>query len=410
MMNAEKINMDYEGVEVPDYYGDDGLLHCGVCHEAKEAYLPEGKEWLGRKTHPRMCLCDRTEYERQEKREKQLEHEQEVSRLRAKCFTDKYMNNWTFENDNGLNPKMKEARDYVVNWEEKEKENNGLLLWGGVGTGKSYMVGCIANALLEQEVTVLMTNFATILNDLNSHYADRNEYIQSLCRNRLLIIDDLGMERGTDYGISVTPEQQEHFLEFIRTDKHYNKYYDAVYILFHTGLRISEFCGLTLADIDMKERIIHVNHQLQRLSDMQYVITQTKTDCGVRDLPMTQGVYECFQRILKARRRPKVEPMIDNKIGFLFLDKNGMPKVAGHWQKYFNHMVGKYNRTHTVQMSGITPHVCRHTYCTNMTRAGMNPKSLQYLMGHSEVATTMDVYTHFGYEEAKVEVGKVSGR
>lgn len=113
---------------------------CGVCNEPKEAYLPEGKEWLGRKTHPRMCLCDRTEYERQEKREKQLEHEQEVSRLRAKCFTDKYMNNWTFENDNGLNPKMKEARDYVVNWEEKEKENNGLLLWGGVGTGKSYMV------------------------------------------------------------------------------------------------------------------------------------------------------------------------------------------------------------------------------------------------------------------------------
>lgn len=78
MMNTEKINMDHEGVEVPDYYGEDGLLYCGVCHEPKEAYLPEGKEWLGRKTHPRMCLCDRTEYERQEKREKQLEHEQEV--------------------------------------------------------------------------------------------------------------------------------------------------------------------------------------------------------------------------------------------------------------------------------------------------------------------------------------------
>ena len=201
MMNIEEMNMDYEGVEVPDYYGEDGLLHCGVCHEPKEAYLPEGKEWLGRRTHPSMCLCRRTENERMEQRMKQLEHEQEVSRLRTKCFTDKYMNNWTFENDNGLNPKMKEARDYVVNWEEKEKENNGLLFWGGVGTGKSYMVGCITNALLEQEVSVLMTNFATILNDLNSHYADRNEYIQSLCRNRLLIIDDLDMERGTDYGL-----------------------------------------------------------------------------------------------------------------------------------------------------------------------------------------------------------------
>lgn len=209
--------------------------------------------------------------------------------------------------------------------------------------------------------------------------------------------------------ISVTPEQQEQFLKFIQADKHYNKYYDAVYILFHTGLRISEFCGLTLADIDMKERTIHINHQLRRLSDMQYVITETKTDSGARVLPMTQEVYECFQRILKSRRRPKVEPMVDKRIGFLFLDKNGMPKVAGHWEKYFNHMVGKYNRTHKVQLPAITPHVCRHTYCTNMARAGMNPKSLQYLMGHAEVATTMDVYTHFGYEEAKKEVEKVSG-
>lgn len=208
--------------------------------------------------------------------------------------------------------------------------------------------------------------------------------------------------------ISVTPEQQEQFLKFIQADKHYNKYYDAVYILFHTGLRISEFCGLTLADIDMKERTIHINHQLRRLSDMQYVITETKTDSGARVLPMTQDVHECFQRILKARKRPKVEPMVDKRIGFLFLDKNGMPKVAGHWEKYFNHMVGKYNRMHKVQLPAITPHVCRHTYCTNMARGGMNAKSLQYLMGHAEVATTMDVYTHFGYEEAKKEVEKIS--
>ena len=98
----------------------------------------------------------------------------------------------------------------------------------------------------------------------------------------------------------------------------------------------------------------------------------------------------------------------DKKVGFLFMDKNGMPKVAGHWQKNFQNMINKYNRTHTVQLPEITPHVCRHTYCTNMARAGMNPKSLQYLMGHSEVATTMDVYMHFGYEEAKKEVGKMS--
>lgn len=127
--------------------------------------------------------------------------------------------------------------------------------------------------------------------------------------------------------ISVTQEQQEQFLKFIQTDKHYNKYYDAVYILFHTGLRISEFCGLTLSDIDMKERTIHVNHQLRRLSDMQYVITETKTDSGARVLPMTQEVYECFQRILKSRKRPRVEPMVDKRIGFCFWIRTGCQKL-----------------------------------------------------------------------------------
>lgn len=150
MMNTEDKNMNHEGVEVPNYYGEDGLLYCGVCREPKEAFFPGGKELLGRRTHPSMCLCDRTEYERLEKGAKQLEHEQEVSRLRARCFTDKYMNNWTFENDNGLNPKMKNVKAYVSNWETNEKENCGLLLWGGVGTGKSYMAGCIAGTIQQE--------------------------------------------------------------------------------------------------------------------------------------------------------------------------------------------------------------------------------------------------------------------
>ena len=78
--------------------------------------------------------------------------------------------------------------------------NYGLLLWGRVGTGKSYFAGCIANALMEQEVPVCMTNFAAILNDLAASFAGRNEYISRLCSFPLLIIDDFGMERGTEYG------------------------------------------------------------------------------------------------------------------------------------------------------------------------------------------------------------------
>ncbi|MFR6515152.1 MAG: tyrosine-type recombinase/integrase, partial [Ruminococcus sp.] len=74
------------------------------------------------------------------------------------------------------------------------------------------------------------------------------------------------------------------------------------------------------------------------------------------------------------------------------------------WEHYFQHIIQKYNNTYKVQMSVITPHVCRHTYCSNMAKAGMNPKTLQYLMGHSDSGVTMNTYTHLGLEDAKDEM------
>lgn len=96
---------------------------------------------------------------------------------------------------------MDYAREYVECWELMKAENHGLILWGSVGTGKSYFAGCIANALMEREISVCMTNFALILNDLAASFEGRNEYISRLFRYPLLIIDDFGMERGTEYGL-----------------------------------------------------------------------------------------------------------------------------------------------------------------------------------------------------------------
>lgn len=206
---------------------------------------------------------------------------------------------------------------------------------------------------------------------------------------------------------AITKKQERDFLKFVKEDSHFSKYYEGIYILFKTGMRISEFCGLTIHDIDMEERTIDINHQLQRLSDMEYVIEQTKTNSGKRVLPMTPEVYECFKTILKKRKVPKKEPMIGKYVGFLYLDKNGMPMVALHWQKYFDHICAKYNSIYKVQMPKITPHVCRHTYCTNMALTGMNPKTLQYLMGHSETGVTLDVYTHVSFEDARDELAKM---
>lgn len=203
---------------------------------------------------------------------------------------------------------------------------------------------------------------------------------------------------------AISRAEERAFLKFVKEDKHFAKYYDGMFILFKTGLRISEFCGLTISDIDFKNNRINVDRQLQRTRDMRYIIEDTKTACGVRMIPMTPEVKECFERIIGSRPKPKVEPMIDGRCGFLFLDKNEMPMVALHWEKYFQHVVEKYNRIYRVQLPKITPHVCRHTYCSNMAKAGMNPKTLQYLMGHSDIGVTLNTYTHFKFEDAQAEV------
>lgn len=207
---------------------------------------------------------------------------------------------------------------------------------------------------------------------------------------------------------AITRKQERAFLEFVASDKYFCKYYDGIYILFKTGLRISEFVGLTLADVDMKNRKININHQLQRKRNMEYVIEDTKTSSGTRVIPMTDDVYECFKRIIANRKKPKVEPMICGKSGFLYLDKNDMPMVALHWEKYFQHICEKYNSIYKVQMPKITPHVCRHTFCSNMAKSGMNPKTLQYIMGHSDIGVTLNTYTHIGFEDAQEELQRVA--
>lgn len=169
-------------------------------------------------------------------------------------------------------------------------------------------------------------------------------------------------------------------------------------------MRVSELCGLTLSDVDMEKRKIRIDHQLQRTRDGKYMIVDTKTTYGERFLPMTEDVYQCFKKLIAKRRKTKVEPIIDGRSGFLVLDMNGMPYLANHWEKRFQYALGKYNRTYKEELPTITPHVCRHTYCTNMAKSGVHPKNLQYLMGHADIATTLNVYTHMQYEDAEKEI------
>lgn len=206
---------------------------------------------------------------------------------------------------------------------------------------------------------------------------------------------------------ALTKEQQKSYLKFLMENGRGN-YYDDIVVLLGTGVRVSELYGLTKADIDFEKRCIHVNKQLCRTAEKPYFVTAPKTKSGVRTLPMTEAVHMALKRVLKNRATPKVEALIDGYSGFVFLDKSGMPKVAMHLENYMRGIQKKYVKAHGNTIPNVTPHVLRHTFCTNAQRAGLDVKSLQYLMGHSNVSVTLDVYTHSNYEFVEQAFEKIA--
>ncbi len=205
----------------------------------------------------------------------------------------------------------------------------------------------------------------------------------------------------------LTEDEEKRLLDFIREDEHRSRYYDPVVILLGTGLRISELCGLTISDLDFARRRIHVERQLSRTRHCEYYLEKPKTESGERYIPMSNEVYLALKRVLRDRVTPKVEVVVDGKSGFLFLDKDEKPKVAGHFEHALKRIVDNYNASHPDQLV-VTPHILRHTFCTKLARAGMPVKELQYLMGHSDVGTTLKIYTHLDYDAAAKSFDKYS--
>ncbi|MEE3480687.1 MAG: ATP-binding protein [Lachnospiraceae bacterium] len=178
--------------------GKDGLLYCPVCGEPLQLRLNETVTHSGFRIVHRACACERRKREMEDKRRTENEHRFLVQRNREICFPVKKMSTWTFENDNGSVPEMQLARDYVEHWDKCREEGRGLLLFGNVGSGKTYMAAAIANALLEQESKVLMRNFAWISN-ISAFEAE--EKLNELSSFDLLILDDLGAERKSEFAL-----------------------------------------------------------------------------------------------------------------------------------------------------------------------------------------------------------------
>ena len=190
--------------EEGDYIDSEGFLCCGKCHTRKELEItfPEGFGQERVKRVGVVCQCKKEEMEKEKAAREREEFNQRMIMLQKDGITDPAYLRYTFDNDDMRNPEVSQVcRKYVKNWDEMFKDNIGILFYGGVGTGKSFLACCIANALIEKLVPVSVTNFPRILNKLQGFGfgEERQEFIDKLQRYKLLVIDDLGVERDTSY-------------------------------------------------------------------------------------------------------------------------------------------------------------------------------------------------------------------
>ena len=177
----------------------DGLIYCAKCRTPRQCVIHHGERII---TPPVMCDCQRIAEEKAEAAFQKRQKECSIERMKASGLQDRYLHDYTFANDKGYNPEIKKAQRYVTEWAMMKENCIGLLLWGNVGTGKTFIAACIANALIEKGISVLMTNFSKILNQLSAMFnEDRNKFIESFNRYSLLIIDDLGIERNSEFAL-----------------------------------------------------------------------------------------------------------------------------------------------------------------------------------------------------------------
>lgn len=208
--------------------------------------------------------------------------------------------------------------------------------------------------------------------------------------------------------VALTVEEMNKFLRFCSTDSHSKHCYDMLYILFWTGLRASELCGLTVDNIDMRKRTIKVEKQLMCINHT-HVVSKPKTSNGIRYIPMTDGVYHAFEHLLKNRYlKGDIEPVCYDELGnsyegFVFLaTRSRKTIVRSHVEEYLANCIKRYNQANPDEpIRKFEPHICRHTFATNMQ--GLPPKTLQTVLGHGSITTTMDHYVDARPTEWQIE-------
>ena len=256
-------------------------------------------------------------------------------------------------------------------------------------------------------------------------YRTREKYAYSTIKNMkrslnatfyLAIQDDLLRKNPFDFSLTdviendtqakkpLTEEQITSLLEFTKNDCVYQRYYYAIIVLLHTGLRISELCGLTLSDIDFNNNSLNIDKQLKKDKD-SYYIEKPKTESGVRQLPMNDYVIKVLQEVIESRTNAQ-EIEVDGYRDFIFLTQQGVPMYSQCYSTSFRGLAKKYNK-YTGEEIKLTPHILRHTYCTNMANMGMQPNALQYAMGHKNITMTLGYYAHGSFQSVQAEMQRL---
>lgn len=192
-------------------------------------------------------------------------------------------------------------------------------------------------------------------------------------------------------------EDMNRFLNFCKTDSHSKHCYDMINIMFWTGLRVSELCGLTIDNVDLDNRVVKVEKQLLCLNHT-HIVRKPKTSNGIRYIPMVDTVYESFTNVLNNRYiKGDIEPVCYDERGkpyegFVFLaTRSRKTIVRGHVEEYLQNCIKRFNLENKENpIRKFEPHICRHTFATNMQ--GLSPKTLQFILGHGNITTTMNNY------------------
>lgn len=227
---------------------------------------------------------------------------------------------------------------------------------------------------------------------------------------------------GTRKRVALTREQQRIFLAYVGGDDHEKIYQPMIQVMLGTAARVSEICGLTWKDVDMKNRMIRIDHQINyEKSDegMKHFISKPKTESGIRDIPMTDQVYKALlnQKKLNILLGRRGDYELDGYSNFVFLNSNQRPYTYRTFNYILYGIVRRYNDKETQQakkekrkpvlLPNISNHILRHTGCTRMAESGMDVKVLQVIMGHSDAAVTLKVYDHVDKERMKKEIQKI---